>query len=74
MEYILADEFAHRSFTSADGAMYAQELLVGMVAMTGQWWQDSRTPDKREVTTHLVNLAWNSLTGLQKDPELRSED
>ena len=73
VEYILADEFARRGFTSADGAMYAQ-MLVGMVAMTGQWWQDSRTPDKREVAAHLVNLAWNGLTGLQKDPELRSED
>ena len=48
VEYILADEFARRGFTSADGAMYAQ-MLVGMVAMTGQWWQDSRSPDKREV-------------------------
>ncbi|WP_346925401.1 TetR/AcrR family transcriptional regulator [uncultured Arthrobacter sp.] len=72
VEYILADEFARRGFTSADGAMYAQ-MLVGMVAMTGQWWQDSRTPDKREVAAHLVNLAWNGLTGLQKDPDLKSE-
>ncbi|MDZ4351249.1 MAG: TetR/AcrR family transcriptional regulator, partial [Arthrobacter sp.] len=35
---------------------------------------DSRTPDKREVAAHLVNLAWNGLTGLQKEPELRSDD
>ncbi len=48
-------------------------MLVGMVAMTGQWWLDSRTPDKRAVAAHLVNLAWNGLTGgLQKEPELRS--
>ncbi|MEC5180178.1 TetR/AcrR family transcriptional regulator [Arthrobacter sp. CG_A4] len=73
VEHILADEFARRGFTPADGAMYAQ-MLVGMVAMTGQWWQESRTPDKREVAAHLVNLAWNGLTGLQKDPELRNED
>ena len=52
--------------------MYAQ-MLVGMVAMTGQWWQDSRQPDKRAVAAHLVNLAWNGLTGLKKEPELRSE-
>lgn len=73
VEYILADEFARRGFSAADGAMYAQ-MLVGMVAMTGQWWQDSRTPDKREVAAHLVNLAWNGLTGLRKEPELRSGD
>lgn len=73
VEYILADEFARRGFSAADGAMYAQ-MLVGMVAMTGQWWQDSRTPDKRDVAAHLVNLAWNGLTGLRKEPELRSGD
>ena len=73
VEYILADEFARRGFSAADGAMYAQ-MLVGMVAMTGQWWQDSRTPDKREVAAHLVNLAWNGLTGLRKEPDLKSED
>jgi AcrR family transcriptional regulator len=72
VEYILSDEFARRGFSAADGAMYAQ-MLVGMVAMTGQWWQDSRQPDKRAVAAHLVNLAWNGLTGLKKDPELRSE-
>lgn len=72
VEHILSDEFARRGFSAADGAMYAQ-MLVGMVAMTGQWWQDSRQPDKRAVAAHLVNLAWNGLTGLKKEPELRSE-
>lgn len=72
VEHILSDEFARRGFSAADGAMYAQ-MLVGMVAMTGQWWQDSRQPDKRAVAAHLVNLAWNGLTGLKKDPQLRSE-
>ena len=73
VEYILADEFARRGFTSADGAMYAQ-MLVGMVAMTGQWWQDSRTPDKREVAAHLVNLAWNGLSQLEQKPGLSKRD
>jgi hypothetical protein len=72
VEHILSDEFARRGFSAVDGAMYAQ-MLVGMVAMTGQWWQDARQPDKRAVAAHLVNLAWNGLTGLKKDPELRSE-
>ncbi|MGY2743235.1 hypothetical protein ACVWZ8_000352 [Arthrobacter sp. UYCu723] len=68
-----AGEFARRGFASADGAMYAH-MLVRMVAMTGQRWQDSRAQDKREVAAHLVNLAWNGLTGPQKDPGLRSDD
>lgn len=72
VEHLLADEFSRRGFSAADGAMYAQ-MLVGMVAMTGQWWQDSRQPDKRAVAAHLVNLAWNGLTGLKKEPELKSE-
>lgn len=71
VENILSDEFSRRGFSSADGAMYAQ-MLVGMVAMTGQWWLESRQPDKRAVAAHLVNLAWNGLTGLQKEPELKS--
>lgn len=69
VEHILSDEFARRGFSAADGAMYAQ-MLVGMVAMTGQWWQDGRNPDKHTVAAHVVNLAWNGLTGLQKDPDL----
>ena len=72
VEHILSDEFSRRGFSGEDGAMYAQ-MLVGMVAMTGQWWQDAREPDKRAVAAHLVNLAWNGLTGLKKDPGLRSE-
>ena len=65
VEHILSDEFSRRGFSAEDGAMYAQ-MLVGMVAMTGQWWQDSRQPDKHTVAAHLVNLAWNGLTGLRR--------
>ncbi|WP_374224860.1 TetR/AcrR family transcriptional regulator [Paenarthrobacter sp. DKR-5] len=71
VEHILSDEFARRGFSADDGAMYAQ-MLVGMVAMTGQWWLDSRAPDKHAVAAHLVNLAWNGLTGLKQNPRLRS--
>lgn len=70
VEHILSKEFGNRGLSAEAGGMYAQ-MLVGMVAMTGQWWLDARTPDKRTVAAHLVNLSWNGLTGLQKDPELR---
>lgn len=70
VEHILAKEFSNRGLSAEVGGMYAQ-MLVGMVAMTGQWWLDARTPDKATVAAHLVNLSWNGLTGLQKDPELR---
>ena len=51
--------------------MYAQ-MLVGMVGTTGQWWLDARKPPKRVVAQHLVNLAWNGLSGLEARPGLRS--
>ncbi len=49
--------------------MYAQ-MLVGMVALTGQWWLDARKPKKSEVAAHLVNLAWNGLSHLDPKPTL----
>jgi hypothetical protein len=49
--------------------MYAQ-MLVGMIALTGQWWLDSRKFKKHEVAAHVVNLAWNGLTGLEPKPTL----
>lgn len=70
VEEILADEFAQRGFSSEDSSIYAQ-MLVGMVAMTAQWWLDARVPDKRTVAAHVVNLAWYGLTGLRKEPGLR---
>ena len=70
VEHILSKEFSNRGLSAEVGGMYAQ-MLVGMVAMTGQWWLDTRTPDKATVAAHLVNLSWNGLTGLQKDPQLR---
>jgi hypothetical protein len=51
--------------------LYAQ-MLVGMVALTGQWWLDARKPRKQDVAAHLVNLAWNGLAGLHKEPTLRT--
>ena len=47
--------------------MYSQ-MLVGMVALTGQWWLDVRRPSKAEVAAHMVNLAWNGLSGLEPKP------
>jgi hypothetical protein len=43
-------------------------MLVGMVALTGQFWLDHRRPEKAEVAAHLVNLAWNGLSGLESRP------
>jgi hypothetical protein len=45
-------------------------MLVGMVALTGQWWLDAQSPSKDEVAAHMVNLAWNGLSGLEHEPRL----
>ena len=72
VEHILAAEFKARGFDTRYAPMYAQ-MLVGMVALTGQWWLDVRKPKKAEVAAHLVNLAWNGLTGLEGKPRLSDE-
>jgi AcrR family transcriptional regulator len=72
VEYILAAEFTSRDYDADTAAIYAQ-MLVGMVATTGQWWLDARKPSKEEVAAHLVNLAWHGLAGLEKRPTLRTD-
>lgn len=69
VEDVLADEFRDRDFEPKLAPMYAQ-MLVGMVALTGQWWLDVRKPSREEVAAHLVNLAWNGLTGLNPSPSI----
>jgi AcrR family transcriptional regulator len=71
VEHILAKQFKARGFETKLAALYSQ-ALVGMVALTGQWWQDHRKPKRDEVAAHLVNLAWNGLRGLEPKPKLSS--
>ncbi len=69
VEHIMASQLTERGFDPKLAPMYAQ-MLVGMVALTGQWWLDARRPGKAEVAAHLVNLAWNGLSGLEARPVL----
>ena len=71
VEHILVDAFKRRGFDARFAPMYAQ-MLVGMVGTTGQWWLNARKPAKEVVAAHLVNLAWNGLSGLERTPGLRS--
>jgi AcrR family transcriptional regulator len=73
VEHIMANQFTTRGFDPVFAPMYAQ-MLVGMVALTGQWWLDARRPGKADVAAHLVNLAWNGLSGLEAEPRLRDGD
>ncbi len=72
VEHLLADQFIRQELDPRTAPIYAQ-MLVGMVALTGQHWLDSRSPKKADVAAHLVNLAWNGLSGLERRPRLTTE-
>jgi hypothetical protein len=69
VEHLLAAEFKQRGLDPKSAPIHAQ-MLVGMVALTGQWWLDRRKFKKDQVAAHLVNLAWNGLSGLDRSPRL----
>jgi AcrR family transcriptional regulator len=69
VEYILAREFKARGFEPKLSGLYSQ-ALVGMVALTGQWWLEARRPKRDEVAAQLVNLAWHGLSHLEQKPRL----
>jgi hypothetical protein len=70
VEHVLAGQFKALGYEPKLAGLYSQ-ALVGMVALTGQWWLDARKPKRDEVVAHLVNLAWNGLSHLEKKPQLR---
>jgi AcrR family transcriptional regulator len=69
VEHVLGQEFDRRGYDDKTAPMYAQ-MLVGMVALTGQWWLEVRKPKREEVAAHVVNLAWNGLSRLEPKPHL----
>ena len=73
VEGLLAAQFDRRGYDPATAPLYAQ-MLVGLVALAGQWWVDARVTspmNKPQVAAHLVNLAWNGMRNLQVSPMLR---
>jgi AcrR family transcriptional regulator len=69
VEHILGRQFGTRGYDPQLAELYSQ-ALVGMVALVGQWWLDTRSPAKQEVAAHLVNLAYNGLSHLDPQPGL----
>lgn len=69
VEHLLADQFKRQKLDPRTAPIYAQ-MLVGMVALTGQHWLDARSPKKADVAAALVNLAWNGLSGMERNPKL----
>ena len=73
VEGLLAAQFAKRGLDPSVAPIYSQ-MLVGMVALTGQYWAEDRVPSKQVVAAHLVNLAWNGLSTLERSPHLAQDD
>lgn len=59
----------HYGYPTNLAPMYAH-MLVGMVALTGEWWAEARRPSKEQVITQVVNMAWNGVSNLEKHPVL----
>jgi AcrR family transcriptional regulator len=69
VEHILAREFEAGEMQADLAPLYAL-MLVGMVALTGQWWLEEREPTREVVAAHLVNLGWNGLAHLDPSPRI----
>jgi AcrR family transcriptional regulator len=67
VDNIMADFLKSRGRDPKLAPMYSQ-MMVGMVAFTGQWWLDARKPRVEVVATHLIDLAWNGLSQLDAQP------
>ncbi len=66
-EQLLTSEFSERGFEAKAAPMYAL-MLVGAVALVGEWWLEHRTLPREQVAAHVVNLLWNGLHGLEPSP------
>ncbi len=72
VEDILAGEFERTGHDPQFAGLYAQ-ALVGLVAQSGQQWLENREPSRLIVARHLINLAWNGMAHLQREPRLVME-
>ena len=68
VERLLRAEFKKRDYEARTAPLYAR-MLVGAVAMIGEWWIDERKPSREVVAAHAVNLMWNGLKDLDADPQ-----
>ena len=72
IEHELARVMRRREIDPRFAPIYAQ-MLVGMAALTGDWWlEHGQEFSADEMAAHMVNLAWNGLTGLDPGPRLET--
>lgn len=66
-ERSLVAGFSERGFDADAAPMYAV-MLVGAVALVGEWWLEHPGLGRDEVVAHVMNLLWLGLRGLDPDP------
>ncbi len=66
---LLGAYFEQLGFDMETAPLYGQ-MLAGMVGTMGQSWATTKEPSKDILAAHLVNLMWNGLRGLERDPGL----
>ncbi|EPD30943.1 TetR/AcrR family transcriptional regulator [Gleimia europaea] len=69
VEHLVAARFKEAKLNAKAAPIYAQ-MLVGLIAQVGQWWLEERSPDKKTVASHIVNLTWLGLRNLHPNPQL----
>ncbi len=66
---LFEDMFAEAGYDPAAAPIYAH-ALIGMVTLTGQWWQETQEQSVEFVARHLAAIGWMGLRHLPKDPQL----
>lgn len=69
-ERSLVAGFSERGFDAEAAPMYAV-MLVGAVALVGEWWLEHPGLHRDEVVAHVMNLLWHGLRGLDPAPLAR---
>ena len=73
VEKLFEDRFEKAGYDRSSAPVYAQ-TLIGSIALTGSWWihREDR-PSKENVSAHLINLVWNGISNLSKEPTINGE-
>lgn len=69
-EQLLLEGYPDGAIGESSAPMYAR-MLVGAVALVGEWWlEEGLEPPREVVAAHVVNLMWGGLRALDPSPSL----
>lgn len=69
VDQLLATELEDRGYSRQFAPLYAR-AIIGLIANVGQWWLETGSPDRPVVVAHIVNIAWNGIGGLRRNPPI----